>query len=262
MKQREMLLDSITLPALTHYADKLPATALPHLGSLAHIGLFLSRTCRRRFLRGLTEIFAHLPADRQRGMQRLLQISELDYEMRCDAVRDASRLRQQVAPEERESICKFFRALWGARALREYYSLLDPYEAEGEDNVESILDGSAFRSGGLVSRLLGNNVLSLEQPAPRATNQKTQRPTYDSKARELRVGDTVIRRYGKFNYHEQILKAFQKAKWNKRIKTPPSFSNYPDRLRETIDQLNTAQKNRPMLVRFRLHEGYVVWDWR
>jgi hypothetical protein len=234
---------------------------LPHLGSLAHICLFLSGTCRRRFFGGLKAIFALLPEDHKRGMQRLLEISELDNEMKCDAVRDANRLRQKVPPVEWEYIRKFFRALWKAKHFREYYLLLDPYEADGEDKVESIMNGKAFRSGGLVSGLLGEKVVPPAQdPAVKVNDQKL--PTYDKDARELRVGNSVMRRYGKANFHEQILEEFQKAKWTKRIKIPPFFSDYHDRLRETIDQLNTPQKKRPMIVRFRLHEAYIFWEWR
>jgi hypothetical protein len=252
-----MGLDSITLPALTHYADKLPTEVSPHLGPLAHIGLFLTGGSRRRFFRGLTAIFGYVPADHRRGMERILETRQLDYAMRVDAVRDANRLRRAVPPAEREAISKFFRALRGARALREHYRLLDPHEPEGEETVASILDGTAFRSGGLVSRLLGQRV----QPAE-VGDRSRQLPTYDPTARELRVGAVVMRRYGKPNYHERILKAFQKAEWKRRVPVPRFFHSDPDRLRETIDQLNTPQKDRRMLIRFRLHEKYIVWEWR
>lgn len=258
-----MIPERIALPALTHYAGKLPADVLPHLGSLAHIGLFLSGTSRRRFFRGLAAIFGFRPADHKKGMRWLLQISALDYGITCDAVREANRLRNKVPSLERESICKFFRALRGTRTLREYYHLLDPYEAEGEDNVESIIDGRAFLPGGLVSGLLGAKVAPSSQvPAVTVDDQKKLLPTYDKDARELRVGDTVMRRYGKHNFHEHILEAFQNAKWKERIPIPSCFTTYPDRLRETIDQLNTLQKHKPMLIRFHLHGKYVVWKWR
>jgi hypothetical protein len=256
-----MLLDRITLPALTHFADRLPDGALPHLGSLAHIGLFLSGQSRRRFLRGLAAVFGHAAAEHKRGMKVLLAIPELDEEMRLDAVRDANRLRQKVDLVERESVGKFFRALWGARTLREYYHLLDPFEPEGEEAVNSILEGRAFRSGGLVSRFIGVDARPPQRPAEVDGNRNLL-PTYDPVARELLLGDVVMRRYGKFNYHEVILEAFQKAGWNPRIPIPPSFHSNPDRLRATIDQLNTPQKHRRMLIRFRLHEKYIVWEWR
>jgi len=256
-----MRLDTITLPALTHYADKLPADALPHLGSLAHLGLFLSRSDRRRLFRGLLAIFAPLPEGHKSGMKQLLEIAELDDEMKRDAVRNANRLRQKVALMERESICKFFRALREARTLRKYYELLDPYEVEGEETVDSILDGRAFRTGGLVSRLLGKSVPAA-QPPSEVGNQSKQLPTYDPIARELRVGDVVMRGYNKVNFHEEILNAFQEVNWTKRIRIPSFFSDDPDRLRETIDQLNTPPKNRPMLIHFRLHGKDIVWEWR
>jgi hypothetical protein len=257
-----MDLDGITMPALTHFADRLPAEALSPLGSLAHIGLFLSGKSRRRFLRGLAAIFGYAPAEHKRGMRVLLEVPELDDGMCLDAVRDANRLRRKVALVERESVGKFFRALWGARALREYYRLLDPFEGEGEDTVDSILDGRAFRSGGLVSRLIGEDARPPERPAGGGDHNK-QLPTYDPIARELRVGDVVMRRYGKFNYHEIILKAFRRAGWEKgRILIPRFFRSNPDRLGDTLDQLNTPQKGRRMLIRFRLHEKYIVWEWR
>jgi putative SOS response-associated peptidase YedK len=60
----------------------------------------------------------------------------------------------------------------------------------------------------------------------------------------------------------RLAKAFQKAGWAKgRIRIPRFFCD-PDRLRETIDQLNTPQKHRPMLIRFRLYGKYIVWEWR
>jgi hypothetical protein len=94
-------------------------------------------------------------------------------------------------------------------------------------------------------------------------DQSKQLPIYDPVARELRVGDVVIRRYGKLNFHEKILQAFQDAGWEKgRIRIPGFYHSNPDRLRETIDQLNTPQKDRPMLIRFRLHGKDIVWEWR
>lgn len=162
---------------------------------------------------------------------------------------------------EREYVAKFFRALRRARDLRKYYDLLDLFESDGEDTVASIFDGTAFRSGGLFARLLGENVPHSQPTAEKVIDRKTQLPTYDKSARELRMGDVVMRRYGKRNFHEEIIEAFQEAGWKAQILIPAFFSD-PDRLRETIDQLNTPQKDRPMLIRFRLHGEHVTWEWR
>jgi hypothetical protein len=272
-----MNLDKIALPALTHFADKVPADALPHLGSLAHIGLFLSGKPRRLFFKALNAIFGLQPEDHKKGMEILLELP-LDYSVKCDAVRYANRLRKKMGGYiEREYIRKFFRALQRVRILREQFHLLDTYEGEGEDTEESIHEGKAFRPGGLVSRLLGENVRQAQEPAVKVKGQKKQLPTYDKDARELRVGDVVMRKYCKVNYHERILEAFQKTKWRKKdIPVPESFQSYPDRLRATIDQLNTPQKNKHMLIRFGLHERmppnglnpgskaekYIFWEWR
>jgi hypothetical protein len=257
-----MLFDEITMPALTHYADQLPPDVLPHLGSLAHLGLFLSGKSRRQFFRGLAAIFSYMPADHKSGMERVLDVPELDYQMKGDALREANRMRRKVDAVEWEYVRKFFRALRGARALREYYHLLDQFETDGEEAVHSILDGSAFRSGGLVSMLLGEKVAAAQQLAE-VNGQGKQLPTYDKDARELRAGNKVMRRYdGKQNKHEIILKAFQRAKWTKRIKIPSCFSNDPRLLRETLDQLNTPQKSRPMLIRFGQQGNKLYWEWR
>jgi hypothetical protein len=262
-----MNLDKIALPALTHFADKVSADALPHLGSLAHIGLFLSGKSRRLFFKGLAALFGE---GNKEGMGHLLEVSELDAGLRYDAVREANRLRQKMdGYVEREYVRKFFWALRRARSLRQWYHLLDPYEGKDEDAVHSILDGTAFRSGGLVSRLLGENPPPAQEPAIKAKGQKTELPTYDKDARELRLGDVVMRRYGKDNLHEKILEAFQKAKWKSRIPIPACF--YSDVqgqklarkcLQDTIDQLNTAQKHKPMLIRFRVHDKEIVWERR
>ena len=138
----------------------------------------------------------------------------------------------------------FFRPFGRARDLRKYYDLLDLFESDGEDTVASIFDGTAFRSGGLFARLLGENVPHSQPTAEKVIDRKTQLPTYDKSARELRMGDVVMRRYGKRNFHEEMIERFQEAGWKAQILIPAFFSD-PDRLRETIDQLNTPQKDRP-----------------
>jgi hypothetical protein len=256
--EKQMVLDKTTLPALTRYADKLPAAALPHLGSLAHLGLFFTRKTRRWLFRGVKAIFSPLPGAREKGRDAFLKIADLDPEMQLDALDEANSLRQKVDPVEQEYVLRFFRALSGAKILRKHCQLLDPFEVEGEDMVESIMAGTAFRSGGLVSRLIGERT-PCDQQAGDVDDRSSQLPTYDSRARELRVGNVVMRRYGKDNYHEIILKGFQKARWKTEIPIPDQFSNYPDRLRETIDQLNTPLVGKPMLIRFGLHDKNIYW---
>jgi hypothetical protein len=191
----------------------------------------------------------------------VLGADELDYDLRCDAVRDANRLRQRLSWLEREAACTFFRALWRARSLREYYLLLDQYESDGEEAVQSILNGSAFISGGLVARLIGQTGPRPETPAelPHPTDSF---PSYDPVTRELRLGHILMRRYTKQNFHERILQAFQRNTWEARIRIPRFFTSNPERLREAIDQLNTPQKDKPMLIRFRLDGKYILWERR
>lgn len=252
--------DRIALSALIHYAEKLPADALPYLGRLASIVLVLPAKARRQFLRGLTAIFGHLPADHECGIRRIREVP-LEEETKSNAIQDANHLRMKVGLAEKEYLWKFFSALSKARTLQEYYGLLDTFEAEGQEAMDSILEGGAFRSGGLVSELLGENVPVGERQAV-VSEQRKPHPTYDRRERELRVGDVVLRRYGKFNYHEPILKAFQKAKWQRRVPIPSEFDGWDERLQDAIEQLNTPQKGKPMLIRFRLHEKYILWEWR
>jgi hypothetical protein len=262
--------DTLRLNALVQHAKQLPDAALPHLGDLAHLGLWLSGISRRRFFRGVASIFGCGAADHRKGMLMLLRIPELDHDLACHAVQEANRLRRAVSLMERENVQKFFRALRKATLLRDYFLLiLDVFESEGEDVLWSIFDGTAFREGGLAFRLAENlgSCLPGSRSEIRADSnqggvQERPLPTYDRAARELRVGLSLLRRYCRFNYHEDILMAFQAVGWCCRIPIPQQFSEYPERLQETIDQLNTPQKGKPMLLRFRLHGGSVVWEWQ
>jgi broad specificity phosphatase PhoE len=87
----------------------------------------------------------------------------------------------------------------------------------------------------------------MAQPA----EDERPKPVYDARLRELRVGQVVSRVYRQpAQNQEALLQAFQKAKWKRRIKAPKQLIDDKRRLRETLDQLNTPQKNRPKLIHF------------
>jgi hypothetical protein len=256
-----MNLDHITLSALTHYADKLPGATLPHLGLLAYIGLHLSSRSSRRFFNNLTTIFEHSPARRRTGMQRLLRMSQLDEDVKQDAVREAVRLRRWITlPQQKEWLRKVFMALRNARLLREYCQLLDLGETDGQNNAESILTGEAFRAGGLVSHFIGTNGTCPVTCPPNIIASQPHTPTYDADNAELRLGSTVMRRYNKWNLHEELLQAFQEAHWAHRISIPPTLVTHD--LKDIIRQLNKPQKDKQMLIRFRQDRRQITWEWR
>ena len=89
-------------------------------------------------------------------------------------------------------------------------------------------------------------------------------PVYDVQLRQLRVGQVVTRVYRQAAQNQEaLLQAFQKAGWKRRIKAPKSLCDDKRTLRETLDQLNTPQKNRPKLIHFS-GDGTgsgVIWDW-
>ena len=67
-------------------------------------------------------------------------------------------------------------------------------------------------------------------------------PTYDSVARELRFGSTLIKRFTKpAENQERVLLAFEEEKWGERVDDPlPQYSGLVSkrRLRDTIEALN------------------------
>jgi hypothetical protein len=152
----------------------------------------------------------------------------------------------------------YFRALRDAQLLRDYYDRLDPFSVEGEETVESIFAGTAFRPGGLVESLLAG---SPARCASEVGPDGRQPPSYDPDVRELRVGGLVMRRYdARDNHHELILKAFQQVGWDRRRVKIPRQLEEPKRLGDTLRQLNKPQKKRPMLIHFGRQGEYIFWE--
>jgi hypothetical protein len=170
-------------------------------------------------------------------------------------------------------------ALWGARdslpqlsTERGYYGTLKTFCTLGRVVERRVtlppragppaqfflrdVPGDAFAfSEKVLERLVGSaSRSSMARPSQ-------QLPTYDPVDRDLRVGAAVSRHYNKDNRHEVILKAFQRNRWKHRIRVPSLFSD-PKVLRDTIDQLNTPQKNKPMPIHFGLDAWHLVWNWR
>src|SRR3954468_20144225 len=128
------------LHALTRQASKLPEDALPHLGTLAHLDLWLSARSRRLFHRAVAGIFGYGPADHRRGMQQLLSIPELDHDLARDLVQEANALRRAVPLIDREIVRKCLRARRKS-TVKDYYGLiLDRFEPDGEDVMWSIFN--------------------------------------------------------------------------------------------------------------------------
>jgi len=101
----------------------------------------------------------------------------------------------------------------------------------------------------------GPAVLAWLPPSrPRIGPTPPFKPTYDSVARELRFGSTLIKRFTKpAENQERVLLAFEEEKWVERVDDP--LSPVPglvskDRLRRTIDALNDGHAL-PRIVKFR-----------
>ena len=150
------------LKALVRLASSLPDTALPHLGTLAHIGIAFPTSCRRPFFKAIPYIFSPKPSKDwlKQGMQSLLNIPGLDYSVAANAVREAIRLRRMLSPVEQVFLDLFFSELRKARSLRRYYRyelFASPFDPADEDILESFFDGTAFLKGGIVSKLEARN---------------------------------------------------------------------------------------------------------
>lgn len=109
------------------------------------------------------------------------------------------------------------------------------------------------------------DVVSLGAPCKKSESDFILKPTWNASIRELRVGQTLLRRFRlKAPAQEVVLAAFEEDGWPQRIDDPlppQPFLENKRRLRSTIHSLNRYHEQ-PM-IRFRADgsgEG-IFWEW-
>jgi hypothetical protein len=90
-------------------------------------------------------------------------------------------------------------------------------------------------------------------------------PTWDSRARELRVGNELVKKYRqRAPSQERILSAFQEEGWPRSVDDPlPPQPNTDarERLHATIQRLNHAQVHRLIVFAGDGSGERIVWNW-
>lgn len=142
---------------------------------------------------------------------------------------------------------------------------------EGDEGVSAILTQlSTMLAPQLTPSAQIASSAARDRKTPRVrpdTHAPRRAPVWDADRRELRDGQTVMKKYRQRAGNQVIiLAAFQEQGWPTRIDDPLPGKGDADptqRLRQTLSDLNKAQKNRPMRIHFE-PDGTgqaIIWAW-